>query len=112
MLEQRRHGAHRQRGGRERRDVETERFQRGLFRFRCGDIQRVGIKAHRNQQRLRGDLFGVQCGLEFLVHDALVRGVHVHHHQPVRILREDVDAGELREGETERRDWGVGSRKR
>ena len=38
-------------------------------------------------------------GLQALVDDALVRRVHVDEHEPVAVLREDVDAVQLRERE-------------
>ena len=63
----------------------------------------LGGERHRHQQRLHRDLAPVERVLQLLVHDALVRGVHVHDHQSVPVLGEHVDAGELRQRESERR---------
>src|SRR5262249_9180533 len=54
-----------------------------------------------NEQRLHRRV-AIERVLEALVEDALVRRVHVDEHQTVPILREDVDAMQLRERETER----------
>ena len=51
-------------------------------------------------------------GLEPLVDDALVRGMHVDEHEAVAVLRQDVDAVQLREREAERmRVVGGGTRR-
>ena len=63
-------------------------------------------EGHRDQQRLRRHLLPVEGGLQFFIHDAFMRGVHVHHDQALLVLREDVDAGELAECEAERVFWG------
>ena len=39
----------------------------------------------------------IECGLEFFIHDAFMRGMHIDDHQSLLVLGEDVDAGELRE---------------
>ena len=101
LFEQHRHGAYRKGGGRERGDVETQPLECFLFGLCRGDVQRIGEKTHRNQQGLGNDPFGIQRSLELLINDALVRGVHVHHDQTLRILREDVNAGKLGQGKTE-----------
>ncbi len=50
-----------------------------------------------------GTRLPLQRGLELLVHDALVRRVHVHDHQAGGVLREHIDPRQLRQGEAERR---------
>ena len=72
-------------------------------------------KLDRHEQRLRLQPLRRERRFEPLVGDALVRGVHVDDDQPGRVLREHVDARELREREPERRnrrvahgDGGVG----
>ncbi len=45
----------------------------------------------------------VETLLESFVRDALMGCMHIHHDQPVAILREDVDARELRERKAQRR---------
>ena len=52
---------------------------------------------------MHGDTVGVKLGFEFFVDDALVRGVHIDDHQPMLVLRQDVDAVELRQREAKRR---------
>ena len=66
---------------------------------------RTDCHAVRHQQRLRADFGFVPAGFQALVGDALVGGVHVHQHQTVAILRQDVDAVQLRQRETQRRDF-------
>ncbi len=62
-----------------------------------GQLQRGGGKGGRNQQRLagQGGGGGVPLALQAFIDDALVRGVHVHQHQPVAVLREDVHPVQL-----------------
>jgi len=64
----------------------------------------TGIRLHRlrNQQRLHGDRTVGERVLELLVKNALVRGVHIDDHEPVRVLRKHVDAVNLAEREAER----------
>ena len=57
----------------------------------------------RHQQALARDGARIQAELQLLHDDALVRGVHVDQHQAGLVLREDVDAVQLREGIAERR---------
>ncbi len=57
------------------------------------------LKVDRDQQLLRRHLLRVQRGLEFFIHDALVRSMHVDDDQAMLVLGQDVDAGELGEGE-------------
>ena len=46
-------------------------------------------------------------GLELFVADALVRGMHVDHDQPIGILGQDVDAVQLRHRVAQRRNGGI-----
>ena len=65
--------------------------------------RRRGGEGDRDQQRLRCDArLRAEAGLQPLVDDALVRGVHVDDHQALRVLGQDVDAAELRERAAER----------
>ena len=69
--------------------------QRVLFFFHGGDVERFGGEGDGDQQRLGWHLLGVEGGLQSLIHDAFVGGVHVHHDEALLVLGEDVDAGEL-----------------
>lgn len=71
--------------------------------FRGRHVERVGWKGDRNQQRLHRNLLRVEGAFEFLIHDAFMRGVHVDDDQPLFVLCQDIDSGELREGKTQRR---------
>ena len=64
-----------------------------------------GGKGGRDQQRLAGDargFRGVELVFEAFVHDALVCGVHVHHHQALLVFGQDVDAMQLGDGTSQR----------
>ena len=65
-------------------------------------LGRRHVHRDRHQQRLRGDAPRLERGLEPLVGRALVRGVHVHEHQPALRLGQDVDAVQLRDRVAER----------
>ena len=65
------------------------------------DFERLGGERRRHEQRLHRHA-AVERALQLLVHDALVRGVHVDEDQAGAVLREDVDAVQLREREAER----------
>ena len=85
----------------------------GLPAFRgAGGVQRTDLQRGGNQQLLSGHAAALQRGLELLVHDALVRGVHVHDHQAGGVLREHIDPSQLREGEAERRGLFAARRER
>ena len=56
---------------------------------------------------MRGNTFCIQRGLELFVHDAFMGGMHVHNNQAMRVLREDIDAGELGESEAQGKVRGV-----
>ena len=71
-------------------------------RLRLLDLLRGGGHRDRHQQRLRRQRRRVERVLQPLVDDALVRRVHVDDHEARRVLREDVDAVQLREREPER----------
>ena len=62
---------------------------------------------HRHQQGLQAQAFAIEGRFQFLVVDALVRGVHVHHYQTIGVLGQDVDAMQLRDGIAERRDLAL-----
>ena len=57
------------------------------------DFQRARGHGGRYQQLLGRDAIVVKRVLEFFVDDALVRRMHVDHHQPVPVLGQDIDAG-------------------
>jgi hypothetical protein len=69
--------------------------------FGGGDVDRFGAEHRWNQQRLGGHLLLVERPLELLVEDAFVRGMHVHDDQALAVLRQDIDAVQLREGVAE-----------
>lgn len=71
----------------------------GAIRLALADRDRL-----RHQQRLTTQAFAGHRHLEALVGDPLVGRVHVHQHQAVGVLGEDVDALELRQGVTQRGD--------
>lgn len=101
VREQHRHRAHGKllrAGG---RDLEAHaREDLGAF-LGGGHVLRADREHRRDQQSLnRGAT--VEHGLELLVQDALVRRVHVDEHEPLGVLREDVDAVELAERVAER----------
>ena len=99
--ERRRHAAHRER--RRDRAPRSEAEVASVSRVLLGgrDFERLGRERRRHQQRLHRHA-RVERRLQPLVHDALVRRVHVDDHQAVAVLREDVDAVQLREREAER----------
>ena len=66
-------------------------MQLGGLGLRGRDVQDL-----RHQQLLLRGLPGQQL-LHVLVHDALVRGVHVHQDHAVRGLRQNIDAVQLRD---------------
>jgi hypothetical protein len=84
-------------------DLEAERGQGFGLVFHGGQLGRAGGKHQRHQQGLRRRRTGVEGGLELFVEDALMRGVHVDQHQPGGVLRQDVDAMQLRDGVAEQR---------
>ena len=60
-----------------------------------GDLDCRGGEHLRNEQPLLRNLPLIELALQLLVHDALVRGVHVDNDQSALVLGQDVDAGEL-----------------
>ena len=107
-LQQDRNATHRELSWTHRREIETELPQcRGVF-FGGGDVDRFGIEHRGNQQRLRRQSLLVECVFELLVQDAVVRRMHGDDHQTLVVLRQDVDAVQLREGITKRRCFGFG----
>ena len=70
-------------------------------------------KKRRYEQRLALHRSGVKVGFQLLHHDALVRRVHIHEDESGLVLRQDVDAMELRKRIAERRGFfGDGERRR
>ena len=78
-------------------DLEAEPLERLAVLLGGGDVQRLGAQHRRHQQALALHRAGVEVRLQLLHHDALVRGVHVDQHQAGLVLRQDVDAVQLRE---------------
>ena len=68
-----------------------------------GDIELIGVKDHRNQQRLHRNAIVVELSFELFVDNSFVRGVHVDDNQAVPVLRKDINAGQLRQSKPERR---------
>ena len=101
--EHRGHGAHRERVGRKLIDIESKGQQLIAFEFGGRDLGVVGAKVGGNQQRLRGDGLRIKPGFQTLIDDALMRGMHVDHHQAGGVLREHIDAMQLRDGKAQRR---------
>ena len=60
------------------------------------------VDQDREQQALRGPLLTEQSGLGLLVQDALVRGMHIHHHQSLLVLRKDINPCQLSESISKR----------
>ncbi|MNQ06503.1 hypothetical protein D3C85_192580 [compost metagenome] len=58
----------------------------------------------RHQQRLAAQALTGHRHLQTLIHDPLVGGVHVHQHQALSVFRKNVDALELCQRITQRRD--------
>ena len=106
--ERRRNAAHRERRGAERGDREAQAVERLGVLVGRGHFERRRRERRRHQQRLHRHAL-VQRRLQPLVDDALVRRVHVDEHEARAVLREHVDAVQLREREAERmRVAGVG----
>jgi hypothetical protein len=66
-----------------------------------GDIQRPGMKRHRNQQRLHGDGTIIESRLQLFISDPLMGSVHVDNYQPLGVLSQNVDAMQLPQREAE-----------
>ncbi len=95
------HGTHSQGLGRQGRNFQAELFQRLGAGLGGGHFGWGGGKGGRDQQGLAGDagafaIGSVELVFQALVHDALVRGVHVHHHQTLFVFSQDVDTVQLR----------------
>ena len=56
-----------------------------------------GRKGSRNQQRLGLHLVLRQLGFQALINNALMGCVHIHHHQTLGVLGQDVHALQLRQ---------------
>src|SRR5437667_457316 len=99
--EQRRHPAQGEACGSQRVEVETRPLPDAAALENDLQLVRLELDDHGLQQMLRSR-GGALLSLEFLVQDALVRGVHVHEHEAVTILRKNVDAVQLRQCRSER----------
>ena len=66
-------------------------------------------QADRHQQRLRGDMTALAGLFQPFVGDALVRGVHVHQHHAGGVFSQNINAVQLRAGETQRRNLRPGA---
>jgi hypothetical protein len=65
------------------------------------------VEGHRDQQRLHGDGMLVDAAFQLFVYHPLMRRVHVHHQQTLLVLRQDIDAVQLAERETQRWYFGL-----
>ena len=101
--EHRGHGAHRERVRGDLVDIESEGQQLIAFEFGGIDLGVVSAKVGGDQKRLRGDGLCVEPVFQPLIDDALMRGMHVDHHQTGGVLREHIDAMQLRDGIAQRR---------
>ena len=99
-----RHCADRQRARRERGDLQAQGLQHVRAALGRGDFLCRRGKAGRDQQRLAGQARAgsVHLGLQPLIDDTFMRRVHVHDHQALRVLRQDVDAMQLAQRATQR----------
>ena len=55
-----------------------------------------GSKGSRNEQRLALQLVLCELGFQALINNALVGCVHIHHHQTLGVLSQDVHTLQLR----------------
>src|SRR3954469_15783665 len=83
-------------------DLEPELLERAAVFLGGRDIERIDLEQGRYEERLPLDLPGVETLLQLLHDDALMGGVHVDQHEARLVLREDVDAVQLRNGIAER----------
>ena len=60
------------------------------------------MERYWDQQRLHRHSFIFQRSFEFFIHHPLMGSVHIHHHQPLCILRQHVDPLQLRHGKAKR----------
>ena len=102
---QRAYGERRGRGG---GDIKADLIQCVSILPGGCHIQRFGVQRNGHQQGLHGNCGLIKRGLEFFVHDALVRGMHVDDDESVLVAGKHVNSGKLREGEAERRDFRFG----
>ena len=95
------------------RELEAQALERFAVLFRSRHIQCLGLEKRRYEQRLSLHRSGVKVRFQLLHHDALVRRVHIHEDESGLVLRQDVDAMELRKRIAERRGFfGDGERLR
>ena len=93
--------AHRERRRADRRHSKPSASSASACSAGGRDLERLGGERRRHQQRLHRNA-PVERRLQPLVDDALVGRVHVDEDQPGAVLREHVDAVQLREREPER----------
>jgi hypothetical protein len=99
------HGAHGQGFGREGRDLQAQRGRVSALASAVATSVGVAAKVAGISSGWLAERLGPRpaaVGLEPLVDDALVRGVHVHHHQALGVFGQDVDAVQLRHGAAQR----------
>src|SRR5205823_3662968 len=89
-----------------------QRVQGGPLRLGRGGFLRRRGEGGRDEQRLRLDAARGEARFQALVDDAFVRRMHVDDHQALVVFGEHVDAGDLRDGATERPVGVVGQRRR
>lgn len=104
LLEQRRDLPDRQAFRPQALQLEAQALEPAGMLFRAIRLALADRDRLRHQQRLPTQAFAGHRHLEALVGDPLVGRVHVHQHQAVGVLGENVDALELRQGVTQRRD--------
>ena len=97
----RRHRAHHQRFRREPFEIETRCAPLLALRHQRIELVHLQLDGDGHQQQLRRHT-AARLRLQFFVQHALVRGVHVDQHQSLFVLRQDVDAMNLRERRAQR----------
>ena len=102
------HRAHGQRGWRQRCHVKAQFLQCGQVLLGGGHVQSVCVEGHRDQQSLCLHGARIQCRFQLLIEDAFMRGVHVHQHQSLPVLRQHIDAMQLRDGVAKRMRFDIG----
>jgi len=106
------HRTQRELGRRHRREVDAEPGEELRLVLCRGDVERRGVEHLRDQQPLLRHRMGIELPLQLLVDDPFVRGVHVDDHQAALVLRQHIDAGELRDRQAKRQVAGRRCRRR
>ena len=107
VRQQRRHAAQRQRLRAAAGQVEPQRASVAASRSAISASRSDTASVAGTSSGCDAQAFAVVRGLELLVADALVRGVHVDDDQALGVLGEDVDAVQLRDRVAQRRQRGV-----